>query len=74
MIVKFKSSQEPCITYKVINDNPVWEFDEYFGKYMECIEIEVIGLTPKELLTEANPHPENVKAIDLAIKLSNQSK
>lgn len=74
MTVKFAKNPEPCIQYKVINPNPVWEYDEYFSKYMECIEIEVMGLVPKELLAECEPNETNVNAIDLAIYLNNHSK
>jgi len=69
--VKFKKNNEPCIVYKVINATPVMEYDEYFGKYCECIEIETMGLVPKELLTEANEHPNNISATDLSIYLTN---
>jgi hypothetical protein len=72
MNVRFKKNPEPCITYRVINDVPSMQYDEYFKKYMECIGIEVMGYVPKELLTEANEHDGNVRAIDLAIELTNQ--
>jgi hypothetical protein len=74
MNVRFKKNPEPCIIYRVINDVPSMQYDEYFGKYMECIEIEVMGYVPTELLTEAKEHLNNVQAIDLAIELTNQSK
>jgi hypothetical protein len=72
MTVRFKKNPEPCITYRVLNNVPSMQYDEYFKKYMECIEIEVMGYVPKELLTEAAEHTGNVQAIDLAIELNNQ--
>jgi hypothetical protein len=44
MNVRFKKNPEPCITYRVLNNVPSMQYDEYFKKYMECIEIEVMGL------------------------------
>ena len=70
-IVKFKKNNEPCITYKVINPNPVMEYDDYFKKYCECIEIEAMGLVPLELLDEAKECEGNVSATDLSIYLTN---
>lgn len=71
MKVKFKGNTEPCIVYEVKNDKEVIEYDEVQGKYCPCIEVEVLGFVSKELLTEATDHPENIPAIDLAVKLSN---
>jgi hypothetical protein len=72
MYLRFKKNQEPCIQYELINGTSVWEYDEYFKKYMECIEIECMGLVPKHLLTRAN-HPNNLNAIDLEIYLTNNN-
>lgn len=68
--VKFKLNIEPCIQYKVIQGIPVIEFCEVSKKYEEMIEVEVLGLVPVRLLTEAT-HPDNTSAIDLAVYLSN---
>jgi hypothetical protein len=73
MLVRFKKNPEPCIVYKVIDDTPSFQYDEYYEKYMECIEIEVMGYVPKELLTEATGNYNNVNAIDLAIYLTNNN-
>lgn len=71
MKVKFKKNTEPCIVYNVINATPVFEYDEYFKEYKECIEIETMGLVPKELLVEAVEHAHNVSATDLTVYLTN---
>lgn len=70
MKVKFKLNTEPCIVYEVKDDTEVMEFAEPLGKYCPHIEIEVMGLVPKELLTEAIDHPNNVAAIEVAIELT----
>jgi hypothetical protein len=70
MKVKFKLNTEPCVVYEVKDNAEVMEYAEPLGKYCPHIEIEVLGLVPKELLTEAMYHPNNVSAIDLAIELS----
>lgn len=70
MKVKFKKNSEPCLQYEVKDPNPVFEWDEYLGKYCECIEIEMMGLVPKELLTETNCS-KNLDATELAICLTN---
>lgn len=70
MKVKFKLNTEPCVVYEVKNNTEVMEYAEPLKKYCPHIEIEVLGLVPKELLTEAIDHPNNVPAIDLAIELS----
>lgn len=69
-LVKFKANTEPCIVYVVENGTPIMEYDEVFNKYMECIELKVLGLVPKVLLTEAKNHPENIPAIDVAVQIS----
>lgn len=71
MTVKFKGNKEPCIVYKVTNNNPITEYDEFLKKYCACIEIETLGLVPQELLEEVTGHEENVSATDLAIYLTN---
>jgi hypothetical protein len=73
MKVRFIKNQEPCVVYEVKNPNPTMEYDDQYKKYMECIEIEVMGFVPMELLTEASDHPNNVNAIDLAVYLNNHS-
>lgn len=70
MKVKFKGNTEPCIVYNVINDAEVMEFAEPLGKYCPHIEIEALGMVPKELLAEAIDHPNNIPAIDIAVELS----
>lgn len=70
-LIKFKGNTEPCIVYKVINDTPVFEYDEVLKKYAECIEIDSLGLVAKELLTEAQEHKDNTAAVDLAIYITN---
>lgn len=70
MKVKFKLNTEPCIVYNVVNDKEVMEFAEPLGKYCPHIEIEVLGLVPRELLAEAIDHSENIPAIEIAIELS----
>lgn len=71
MKVIFIHNDQPCIQYEVLNENTVMEYDEFFGKYVECIELSVLGLVPKELLTEAN-HPDNINAIDVSVYLTNK--
>lgn len=70
MKVRFIHNDQPCIQYDVLNETPVIEYDDFFGKYVECIELSVLGLVPKELLTQAN-HPDNSDAIDVAVYLTN---
>ena len=70
MKVRVIHNEEPCIHYEVINENTVMEYDDFFGKYVECIELSILGLVPKELLTESI-HPENINAIDVAVYLAN---
>lgn len=70
MKVKFKGNLEPCIVYVVKNEAEVIEYAEPLDKYCPHIEVEVLGLVPKELLTEAIDHPDNVPAIEIAIELS----
>jgi hypothetical protein len=69
MIVKFKGKKEPCITYRVINPNPVIEFDEVLNKYCECIEIEMLGLVAKELLEEVIGDKDNITATDVYLNI-----
>ena len=69
MIVKFKSNKEPCIIYKVINGNPVVEYDEVLKKYCECIEIENLGLVAKEVLEESVYNEDNVSATDVYLNI-----
>lgn len=68
--VKFKNNTEPCIVYNVINETEVMEFADPMRKYCPHIELEVLGLVPSELLTEAVDHPDNIPAIEVAIELS----
>jgi hypothetical protein len=68
--VKFKNNTEPCIVYNVINTTEVMEFAEPLGKYYPHIEVEVLGLVPVELVTEAKEHPNNIPAIEIAIELT----
>lgn len=70
MKVKFKLNNEPCIVYEVKNAAEIMEYAELLGKYCPHIEVEVLGLVPKELLTEAAENPDNVPAINIAIELS----
>lgn len=70
MKVKFKENTEPCIVYEVKNPIAVMEYAEPLNKYCPHIELEVLGLVPKELLAEAVEHPNNVPAIEIAIELS----
>jgi hypothetical protein len=70
MKVIFKGNKEPCIQYEVKNSNEVIEFNEMMDKYAPHIEIETLGLVPKELLTEAT-HPDNINATDIAVYLTN---
>jgi hypothetical protein len=70
MKVKFKLNTEPCIVYEVKNETEVTAYAEPLKKYCPHIEIEVLGLVPKELLTEAVEHPYNIPAIDVAVELS----
>jgi len=70
MKVKFKLNTEPCIVYEVKETTEVMEYAEPLGKYCPHVELEVLGLVPKELLSEAIEHPNNVSAIDLALELS----
>ena len=72
MKVKFKNNIEPCIQYEVINPFPVIEYDDVLKKYCPMIEVEILGLVPKELLEEVTIHPDNIQAIDLAVYLSNK--
>jgi hypothetical protein len=69
--VKFKNNTEPCIVYSVINEAEVMEYAEPLGKYCPHIEVEVLGLVPVELVTEAIDHPANIPAIEIAIGLTN---
>lgn len=69
MVVKFKGKGEPCITYKVINPNPVVEFDEVLNKYCECLEIEMLGLVAKELLEEVIGNKDNITATDIYLNI-----
>ncbi len=69
MIVKFKGKKEPCITYKVINETPVIEFDEVLKKYCECIEIEMLGLVAKEVLEEVKENDRNITATDIYLNV-----
>jgi hypothetical protein len=71
MKVKFKLNTEPCIVYDVKNTTEVMEYAEPLNKYCPHIEVEVLGLVPKELLAEAVDHPGNIPAVDIAIELSN---
>lgn len=68
MLLKFKGNNEPCITYRVINETPVVEFDEVLGKYCECVEIEMLGLVAKELLVEIEGNEANITATDIYIE------
>ena len=70
MKVIFKGNTEPCIQYEVKNSTEVMDYDEVLEKVTPCIEIEVLGLVPKELLKEAT-HPGNTNAIDVSVYLSN---
>lgn len=70
MKVKFKLNTEPCIVYNVINATEVIEWADPLQKYCPHIEVEVLGLVPTELLTEAVEHPNNVPAIEVAIELT----
>jgi hypothetical protein len=70
MLVRFKGNTGPCIVYKVINEVEVIEYAEPLNKYCPHIEIEVLGLVPKELLAEAIEHTYNIPAIDVAVELS----
>lgn len=69
MKVKFKLNQEPCIEYKVLQQD-MMEYSEKLGKWCPHHDLEVLGLVPAELLTEIEGHPGNVPAIDVAIELS----
>jgi hypothetical protein len=69
MTVKFKGKKEPCITYRVINSNPVIEFDEVLNKYCECIEIESLGLVAKEVLEETLENKDNITATDVYLNI-----
>lgn len=70
MKVKFKGNTEPCIVYEVKNNTEAIEFAEPLNKYCQHIDIEVLGLVPKELLTEAVGHPDSIPAIEIAIELT----
>lgn len=70
MKVKFKLNTEPCIVYEVKDSAEVMEYSEPLKKYCPHIELEVLGLVPVELVTEAQDHPDNIPAIDIAIELS----
>jgi len=70
MKVKFNLNTEPCIVYEIKDATEVMEYAESLGKYCPHIELEVLGLVPKELLSEAADHQHNITAIDLAIELS----
>lgn len=72
MKMRFRNNNEPCLQYEVKNAVPIIEYDEQLKKYCECIELAVLGLVPKELLTEAN-HSDNVDGIDVAIHLTNKN-
>lgn len=72
MKVIFKRNAEPCIQYRVLSEKPVMEYDEIFGRYMSCIDIEVLGLVPEILLKEAT-HPDNIDAIDVLIEIQKTS-
>ena len=72
MKVRFIHNEEPCITYDVLNETPVVEYNDFLGKYVECIELSVLGLVPKELLEETS-NPENINAIDVAVCLTNNN-
>ena len=71
MKMRFKNNNEPCLQYEVKNPTPVIEWDEQLNKYCECIELQVLGLVPMELIKEAN-HPDNVDGIDVAVYLTNK--
>lgn len=73
MKVKFKGNIEPCIQYEVKNSTPIIVYDEVFEKNMECIEIEILGLVPLNLLVETN-HEDNTNAIDIAVYLTNEER
>ena len=70
MKVIFKGNQEPCIQYEVKDSTEVMDYYEALNKSTTCIEIEVLGLVPKELLKEAT-HPGNTNAIDVSVYLAN---
>lgn len=72
-IVKFRSNQEPCIIYRVIDDTKVLWFCDFQQKECEHIAIELMGLVPLELLVEAEGHPQNSPAIDVKLNLQGQS-
>jgi hypothetical protein len=71
MKVRFIHNDQPCIQYEVLDETPVIEYDDFFGKYVECIELPVLVLVPKKLLIEAN-HPDNINAIDVSVYLTNK--
>jgi len=73
MYVKFKHTTiDATIQYKVLNPTEVMEYDEVLKRYCAHIEIEVLGLVPKELLEEIEYSDQNTNAIDVAVKLSQE--
>lgn len=68
--VIFKENNQPCIQYSVKDNTEVMHYDEHLKKYTPCIDIEMLGLIPEELLTEAT-HPDNINATDISVYLTN---
>lgn len=72
MRVKFKnfdSNDGGFISYKVLNEVPVVEWDDNLKKYCNQIEISILGLVPEELLEETDD--TEIDAVDVHIELQN---
>lgn len=72
MRVKFKNFDTEdggFISYKVLNEVPVIEWDDLLQKYCEQIEISILGLVPLEMLEETDD--AETDAVDVYIELQN---
>jgi hypothetical protein len=69
----FQSNTEPCIEYEVLEEWESYQYDEVvFKKYVPCRKLEILGYVPSKLLKPSTNHPQNIKAIDLAIHIQNK--
>lgn len=73
-LVRFKS--EYCadinnrISYELVSDEVVWDFDEDSMSWDKCYNLKLLGLIPCRKLEPADG--TETPAIDIFVKLSNQ--
>lgn len=75
-IVKFDGRVEPCIVYRVTDDEVQWGEFEMEGHPLEVlphVRIEVIGLVPLKFLVPCVGHPENMFALDKMLHMNHQT-